>query len=73
MKNSHKKANVPGFGTVWYDEDAITNIFSFAEMEDKYRITYNSAKEKAFIMHMLHKTVKFTKSPQGLYLLQAQV
>jgi hypothetical protein len=41
---TNKKATVPGYGEVWYDPDAITNIFSFAEMENKYRITYDSSK-----------------------------
>ena len=31
-----REANVPGFGTVWYDEGAIANIFSFTELVDKH-------------------------------------
>ena len=33
---TNQEANVPGFGTVWYDEGAIVNIFSFAELVDKH-------------------------------------
>ena len=33
---TNQEANVPGFGTVWYDEGAIANIFSFAELVDKH-------------------------------------
>ena len=44
------RATVPGYGDVWYDPNAITNIFSLAEMEKKYCITYNSSKEKAFVV-----------------------
>jgi Reverse transcriptase (RNA-dependent DNA polymerase) len=64
---TNKKAAVPGYGTVWYDPDAITNIFSYAEMEDKYKITYDSSKEKAFIVHLPNKQVKFIRSGNGLY------
>ena len=46
----HTKATVPNFGEVWFDEQAITNIFSFAEMEDKFPITYDSDKE----LHAYH-------------------
>ncbi len=64
---TYKKSNVPGYGDVWFDERAITNIFSFAEMEDKYRITYDSWKEKAFVVNMPYKQVKFARSTNGLY------
>ena len=64
---TNKQAKVPGFGQVWFDKNAITNIFSFAEMEDQYQITYDSSKEKAFIVHMPDKQIKFRRSDNGLY------
>ena len=38
MRLTNQEANVPGFGTVWYDEGAIVNmnIFSFTELVDKH-------------------------------------
>ena len=60
--SSNKKAIVPNYGEVWYHPSAITNTFSFAEMEDKYRITYDSSVEKAFIIHLPDKQVKFTRT-----------
>jgi hypothetical protein len=60
-------ADVPGFGKVWYDNNAIINIFSFAEMEDKFHITYDSSKEKTFNIHLPNKIVKFKRSETGLY------
>ena len=33
---TNKEADVPGFGEVWYNEGAIANIFSFAELVDKH-------------------------------------
>ena len=58
---------MPGFGEVWYDDNAITNIFSFSEMEGKYRITYNSTIEKAFKVYLPNKIIKLRRSNNGLY------
>ena len=38
---------------------------------DKHRITYDSVKEDAFLIHMPQKIVKFKRSPEGLYFHQA--
>jgi hypothetical protein len=58
---------VPNHGEVFYDPNAITNIFNLSEMEKKYRITYDSSKEKSFIVHLPNKQIKFTKSFNGLF------
>ena len=70
-KRNKTEADVPGFGTVWFDPDAIANIFGFADLVDKHRITYDSAKEDAFLIHMPQKIVKFKRSPERLYFHQA--
>jgi hypothetical protein len=54
------KANVPGWGEVWFDPTAMMNIFSYAQMVDRHPVTYDSTKEDAFIVHLQHKQVKFT-------------
>ena len=64
---TNQEANVPGFGTIWYDEGAIANIFSFAELVDKHRITFDSSVENAFLVHQPDKIVKFERTPEGLY------
>jgi ribosomal protein L16 Arg81 hydroxylase len=33
VKESNREANVPGFGKVYYDEDAIANIFGFSDLK----------------------------------------
>ena len=33
---------VEGFGPVWFSEEAITNIFCFADIADKLHITYDN-------------------------------
>ena len=51
-KLSNQQATVPEFGTVWFQEDAIANIFGFGDLVDQYQITCDSAKEDAFLVHM---------------------
>ena len=56
---TNKKANLPGWGEVWYNPKAVTNIFSLAQMVDRHPVTYNSTKNDAFIVHLPDKQVKF--------------
>ena len=46
---TNMKTDLAQWGEVWFNEKAITNIFSYAEMADRYRITYDSEKEDAFL------------------------
>ena len=55
-KESSQQVTMPGFGNVWFHEDSIANIFRFGDLASKYRITYDSEKENAFLVHMEHKT-----------------
>jgi hypothetical protein len=45
------KADVKGYGEVWFCEQAITNILSMANLTKKFRVTYDSAQDGAFIVH----------------------
>ena len=66
---SNKVAQVPGFGQVWYNEKAIANIFGLSDLKNKHRVTYDSAKEDAFIVHVNGgKILKFKGTEDGLYL-----
>ena len=62
-----EQATVPGYGKVWFDESAIANIFSFASLAKKHRVTYDSAIEDAFVVHMKPEAIKFKKTDDGLY------
>jgi hypothetical protein len=66
-RKAKKIADVPGNGTVWYDETAIANIFGLSKLKKKHRFTYDSEKEDAFIVHMNDNTLKFECNPKGLY------
>jgi hypothetical protein len=65
-KMTKQVADVPGFGTVWYD-DAIANIFGLSDLKKKHRITFDSEKEDAFIVHTDNGNMKFKCNPEGLY------
>jgi hypothetical protein len=62
---TNKKAFVKGFGEVLSHSGTIA--FSFAEMEEKNQIFYNSTREHAFTVPPPGKDVIFVRSPKGLY------
>jgi hypothetical protein len=66
-KKLFKKGDIEGFGEAWYDPNQVANIFGFAKLEDKYRITYDSNKESAFSVHTDDGIVKFVRNQDGLY------
>jgi hypothetical protein len=69
-----QRADLPGWGEVWFHEKAITNILSYAEMVDKHRITYDSANEDAFVVHLSKdKTVRFTRFDNNLYVFKPSI
>ena len=65
-----KQAKVEEFGTVWYDETSITNIFSHAKMADQYCITYDNHDNNngdSFIVHLPTTKVMFKRLTNKLY------
>jgi hypothetical protein len=66
-KTMKQIADVPGFGTVWYDKAAIAKIFGLSDLKKKHRITFDSEKEDAFIVHTNGGNMKFKCNPEGLY------
>ena len=67
-----QKADLPHWGEVWFNPRAITNIFSYAEMADRYRVTYDSSKQDAFTVHLPHKEVKFQRIGLNLYVFKPE-
>jgi hypothetical protein len=66
-ENYKQVADVPGFSTGWYDKTAIANIFGLSDLKKKRRITFDSEKEDAFIVHTNDGNMKFKCNPEGLY------
>jgi hypothetical protein len=54
---TNMKASVKDFGEAWFNPDSVTNIFSMAEIESKYTITYNPGE---LIVHLPHATATFS-------------
>jgi hypothetical protein len=63
-----QKCDIPQWGEVWFEPDEFTNIFSYAEMAERYKITTDSEVENAFIVHISDKKVKFEKNENNLYI-----
>jgi hypothetical protein len=65
-----QKADLPDFGTIWFDPNSITNIFSHAEMSDRFHITYDNHDKDhgdVFKVHTPKKTVVFQRLGNNLY------
>ena len=48
---THQKAHVENYGEAWFDERAITNIMSLKNSKEKFRVTYDSDRDKTFTVH----------------------
>ncbi len=64
---SHMKCDIPHISNVWYNENSMTNIISLKDMTKKFRVTMDSTKELALLVHMPDKIVKFKQFKNGLY------
>ena len=56
-----------GYGWVWFDSRAITNILCMKNMKNRFKITYYSKKDDIFHVHKENMTVYFISSDNGLY------
>jgi hypothetical protein len=64
------KADLKGYGEVWFDEHAITNILSLKRVSEKpgYKILYDSAGDLGFAVHKPNgKVIHFRMHPDGLH------
>ena len=62
-----KIATLPNWGDVWYDENAMANVLSFALVAKKYRMTIDTKdKDPSFQVHTPKGVVKFHRSEEGL-------
>ena len=60
---------VPGYGDVWYDAEAISNLFSVSDMVKKgHRVFLDTDIENTFVVRSRDgKTIKFPVDSRGLY------
>ena len=67
LMKSQQKCDIPHLGECWFNRDSITNIIVMCDMRNKFRITMDTRKEAALLVHMGDKAVKFKEWPNGLY------
>ena len=62
------QGDLPRYGTVWFHPGVITNILSLSKVADKYRVSYDSTKEKKFLVHLPRGKIRyFTQCERGLF------
>jgi len=62
-----KIADVPMFGTAWFDEQMVANILGFASLKDKYPISYSIDNDAFYVQLTPNKYIVFERTPEGLY------
>ncbi len=67
-QDTHMIGDLPGFGPVWYNPVSLANILSLAAVRKICRVTMDSWKEAAMIVHKHNgDEMKFIESSSGLY------
>jgi hypothetical protein len=67
VMKSTQKCDIQHIDNVWFNEDSMTNIIALKDMTKKFRVTMDSEEEKALLVHMPNKIVKFKEFSNGLY------
>ena len=65
--NVTRQGTLPSYGTVPLDDKAMTNILSLGVVTDKYKVTMDTSKENAILVHTPQKVVKFARNDANLY------
>ena len=55
--HSRLECEVDKIGEAWFNKNSLTNIFSFSDLVDKFRIKYYSKIEDAFLVYVNNKEV----------------
>ena len=50
-----------------FDEDSIANIFGLQDLVERYKVTMDSDKENAFLVHTNNGVIRFKANGRGLY------
>ncbi len=66
--------DLPGYGTVWYDPEAIANILSLKRVKEKYHVVYDSTVNGVFtVTRPDGETFEFCESDRGLYYMDTKL
>jgi hypothetical protein len=66
---SNMICNLTLLGTVWYNENSISNMISLSDMKRRCKVTMDSSKDKALLIYLPDKIVCFQEMSNGLYAL----
>ena len=65
-KTLDTQADIPNFGKAMLDNTQTANVLGFSHLIEKFRVTYDSKKEDAFVIHTKWGPIKF-KNRERLY------
>ena len=68
LSSTNLIADLPGYGTVWFNASGIANILSLSKASEKFRITFDSMQGNTCTVHKNDGTCRqFVRSNRGLY------
>ena len=59
--------DLPGVGAVYYHPCSVANVLSLAKITENHRVIFDSNVDNAFVVHGNTATIRFNRSPSGLY------
>jgi hypothetical protein len=65
--HSTLKCDIKHMQNVWFNESSMTNIIALKDMTKRFRVTMDSEKQLALLVHLPDKIVKFKQFSNGLY------
>jgi hypothetical protein len=68
-QDSHLIGDFPNLGPVWFNENSIANILSLADVRKVCRVTMDSSRNSAILVHRLDGSImEFAEHESGLYI-----
>ena len=68
VMKSDMEGDIPGWFTAYYNPNSLMNILSIQDVRKKFRVTMDTVKANAIIIHLAEgKVMKFLETSNGLY------
>ena len=75
-----KQGEIAGFGDVWFDEEAVSNLLGLNDVVSRgHRVTYDSDTADQFVLHVrdkdkvVQREILFPVSERGLYVKEKEI
>ena len=75
-QDTHEMGTLEGIGEVYYNPSSLANILSLRSIANKFKVTMDTSKERAFTVHNCTKQghdIKFKQSRSGLHFYDTRV